>query len=158
MSTTRTVAVAALATAAATVLRPQVSLREDVVVLPGPPDEVIARLRNRLRSDDRVLAGDEHRAVCRFDGRAGVFPYHTIEVVTFELEAVTFEHLRGPFASCHERFDLSRTGGGSVLTHSGTFRLRGGLWTWPLAVGPVKRAFEHHVRTHLEQLRDEPGG
>ena len=68
---------------------------------------------------------------------------------------VTFEHLAGPFQSCHERFDLSATNTGSTVTHTGTFQLRGGIWTAALAVGPVKQAFEHHVQSHLQALSAE---
>jgi hypothetical protein len=37
-------------------------------------------------------------------------------------------------------------------THSGSFSLRGGLWTAALAICPVKKAFETHVRGHFDAL------
>lgn len=102
-----------------------------------------------------MIAGDDRRVVRRFSGRAGRLTYATVEIVGFEADAITFEHLRGPFAACHERFDLTSTATGSRVTHSGTFTLRGGLWTWPFAVLVVRRAFERHVREHLVGLRGE---
>jgi hypothetical protein len=36
-----------------------------------------------------------------------------------------------------------------------SFKLHGGLWTAPLALTLVRRAFETHVRGHLEALAEE---
>lgn len=136
-------------------VRPRIALAEDSVVLGRPPADVVELFRSRMRSGPEVVAASEDAVVRSFSGRAGAFPYHTVEIVRFEATAVTFEHLRGPFATCDERFDLTPTGDGSRLTHSGTFTLRGGLFTWPLAVGPVKRAFERHVQEHMADMADE---
>lgn len=136
-------------------IKPRVTLRQDQVVLAVPPDDVLVHLRERFSQGPGVVAADSNRVVRHFSGRAGPFPYRTVEIVSFEPGAITFEHLQGPFAACHERFDLTLTSTDTRLTHSGSFRLRGGIWTWPLAVGPIKRAFEDHVAEHLRRLRDE---
>lgn len=75
-------------------------------------------------------------------------------LVNFSDSQVTFDHLAGPFAKCHETFDLqpSADGLGTCLVHSGTYRLRGGLWTALLALGPVKMAFEAPVREHMQDI------
>lgn len=138
---------------------PTVALRRDVINFSVSPSVVVQSLKDGLGSDlQSVLAAGDDRLVRRFEGTAGRFTYQTVELVRFEPEAVTFEHLSGPFLSCDERFDVRATDGGSAVTHSGTFRLRGGLWTAALALGPVKRAFEEHVRSHLNELADELGG
>jgi len=146
---------AVAATLVGLAVKPRVHLREDHVLFAAPPDTVLAHFRARFADDPEVIAADADRLVRRFQGRAGPFPYRTVEIVGFESGAVTFEHLRGPFATGHERFDLTPSGAGTRLTHRGTFRLKGGLWTWPLAVGPVRRAFEAHVLAHLQTLQAE---
>ncbi len=133
---------------------PTVTLRPDSVDLPISPQDVLAHFRKRFADADNDIVADEgHRLVRRFAGRAGPFPYRTIELVTYETDAVTFEHLAGPFAVCEERFQLDSIESGTQLTHTGQFRLRGGLWTAPLALTGVRRAFEDHVHEHLEALR-----
>ena len=132
---------------------PTVTLRRDDVSIDAPPAVVVAELRKRFSSDENsILVGGGERLVRRFEGTAGRFSYHTVELVIFEPDGVTFEHLAGPFKSCHERFDLRATDTGSTITHTGSFRLRGGVWTAALAAGPVKHAFEHHVQLHLRAL------
>lgn len=96
--------------------------------------------------------------VRRFAGTAGRFRYRTVEVVSFESDAITFEHLRGPFFECRERFDVVAICDHSTVIHSEYFRLRGGLWLWPLARVAVRPTFERHVRDHLEQLGFELAG
>lgn len=110
------VAVAA-ATLAATAVRPNVSLDVDQVYLDRSPPDVLAHLRERLARSADVIADSGERAVYRFCGKAGRFSYVTIELITFEPAAISFEHLRGPFATCNERFELSPTVTGSRLTH-----------------------------------------
>ena len=146
-----------LAAAVGLLLRPIVTLAEERVEVGRPPGEVIRSFRDRMSSGDDVIAGGGDRVVRRFSGDAGRFRYRTVEVVSFAPTSITFEHLRGPFATCRERFDASPCGAGTVLTHSGTFALRGGLFTWPLARTAVKRAFEHHVREHMQSLVGEAG-
>lgn len=133
-------------------VHPDVRLSAGEVELGAGPEQVIAHLRDRLGRGEEVIATSEDAVVRRFSGRARQFRYATVEVVGFEPAAVTFEHLRGPFAACHERFGLTQARAGSRLTHAATFRLRGGLWTWPFAAVVVRRAFERHVREHLRAL------
>lgn len=121
----------------------------------APPSTVITELARRMSDGPDVIAADEHRVVRRFAGTAGRFLYQTVEIVSFQDDAVTFEHLRGPFAECREHSRLAPAGAGTRLTHSGSFRLRGGLWLWPLALCGVRPAFEHHVRHHLDQMSVE---
>ena len=140
---------------AALAARPQVRLAIDEADIDLPPEALLEQLRTRFLDarDGEILAAGVHSLVRRFSGRAGAFPYRTVELVRFEAAAVTFEHLSGPFAECSERFDLlSANDGGTTLVHSGTYRLRGGLFTAPLAFGPAKTAFEGHVRGHLQTM------
>ena len=136
---------------------PTVELRRDTVHLGRSAEHVIALLRERLLNADPgdILAAEQDRIVRRFAGSAGRFTYRTTELVTFESHGVTFEHLAGPFKTCHERFDLVNVGSGSTITHSGSFQLRGGIWTAPLALVPVKSAFEAHVLSHFEAMAAE---
>lgn len=137
-------------------LRREVRLTEDTVLVDAAPDEIVDRIRSRLSEGPDVLAVEHNRLVRRFSGRAGRFRYETVELVTYGPTTIGFEHLAGPFAQCCERFTLEHTDGGRTrMTHEGTFVLRGGLWTWPLARTAVKRAFEQHVHDHLIALRDE---
>lgn len=132
---------------------PTVSLARDEVEVARPPDQLLAEFRERFSSSpiDHLCAQPD-RLIRRFAGRAGAFSYRTVELVTYDDSGITFEHLAGPFSSCDERFDFAPCAIGTRITHSGTFRLRGGVWAAPLAVGPVKHAFEAHVRAHLEAL------
>lgn len=137
-------------------LSPTVNLRPDSVDLAAPPDLLLAHFRAQFAdAPNDTLASEEHRLVRRFSGRAGPFPYRTVELVTYHADAITFEHLAGPFSYCQERFQLDASGAGTRLTHTGSFRLRGGLVTAPLALTAVRRAFETHVRHHLEALAEE---
>lgn len=137
-------------------IRLGVRLAEDVVVVDVAPGELVERFRSRISDGPDVLAAERERLVRRFRGRAGHFRYETVESVTFDPTAILFEHLAGPFARCRETFSLEHVDGGRTrITHAGTFVLRGGLWTWPLARTAVKQAFERHVHEHLTLLRDE---
>ena len=140
----------------ATFVRPRIKLDEDSVEVGLAPAEMLAGLRDRFAaSPDDILASEPDRMVRRFAGSEGRFSYKTVEVVRFSETAVTFEHIAGPFSECNEEFQLTEIPGGTRLTHTGTFRLRGGLWTLPLAAGPVKKAFESHVRGHFETMAAE---
>lgn len=137
-------------------IRPRVELARDSIEVQASPEELIETFRKRFGdSPDDILAMEDDRLVRRFAGSEGKFTFNTVEVVRYEDAAITFEHLAGPFAECNERFDFQATPSGTMLTHSGSFRLRGGLWTAPLAIGPVKKAFEAHVRGHFENLAAE---
>ena len=141
------------ASVAALFVRPRVELARDSIEVQATPEELMETFRKRFSdSPDDILAMEDDRLVRRFAGSEGKFTFNTVEVVRYEKAAITFEHLAGPFAECNERFDFEATPSGTTLTHSGHFRLRGGLWTAPLAVGPVKKAFESHVRGHFENL------
>ena len=136
-------------------VRPRVELAEDSVDIGLPLERVLADMRERFASSpEDILAMEPNRMVRRFSGSEGKFSYKTVEVVRFENDAVTFEHVAGPFAECNERFQLTEIPGGTRLTHTGYFRLRGGLWTAPLAVGPVKKAFESHVNGHFQTMAE----
>ncbi len=147
-----TMAMTVLAALAARAVPMTIRLTPDKVVVRAGPDEVLAQFRGHLVENSDTIVAAERCVVARFRGRAGWFRYRTVELVTFESEAVTFEHLRGPFASCHERFQLAPTPTGTRVTHTGTFALRGGLWSWPFGVSVVKPVFEAHVRAHLQQM------
>lgn len=137
-------------------VRPKIQLAEDVVTIDASPDDLLADFRRRFTDDpDEILAMDEHRLVRRFSGKEGPYSFRTVELVTWETNAITFEHLTGPFTECHERFEVTACTTGAQVTHTGSFRLRGGLWTALLAVGPAKHAFEVHVHRHLDALATE---
>lgn len=137
-------------------LRPRVELAEDSVDVGLPLDELLVIFKERFASSpDDILAMEDTRLVRRFSGTEGQFSFNTIELVSYEDDAVTFEHLAGPFAECEERFQLTPIDGGTRLTHTGHFRLRGGLWTTPLALGPAKKAFENHVNGHFQTLANK---
>lgn len=136
--------------APAVVTRPAIPLRPSSVHTIDAPDAVVTRLRELVEADGGVIAaGDEH-VVARFVRRARWFPYRTVEKVAFRPDEVTFDHLRGPFHRCTERFRVEPApDGGSVVTHEGSFVMRGGLPGWLLGVVVVRRAFEDHVAAHL---------
>lgn len=143
----------ALSSMGALFVRPRIDLKEDSVEVGLEPDELLEEMRERFASSpEDILALEPDRLVRRFAGSEGTFSYKTIEVVRYERDAITFEHLAGPFAECKERFQLTPIPSGTRLTHTGHFRLRGGLWTLLLAVGPVKKAFETHVHGHFETM------
>jgi len=132
---------------------PTVRLAPESVSVDISAIEVIAEFRNRMSDGDDVVAASGDTVVRRFSGQAGHFRYSTVEVVRFGPTWLTFDHLKGPFKSCSERFEAVTTPQGAQLTHTGTFSLRGGLFTWPLARTAVKRAFEQHVRDHMQAFR-----
>ena len=134
---------------------PTVTLAEDTVVIDTSPEHLVGRFRELLGAGDDVIAAQQDRLVRRFHGQAGRFRYDTVEIVTFGPSSITFEHLAGPFARCAELFEFARGTTGTSVSHSGTYALRGGLWTWPLSRTAVKQAFERHVHEHLTSLRDE---
>ncbi len=134
---------------------PTIRLTPESVRVGISPTDVIAQFRARMSDGADVVAAGSDTVVRRFSGQAGHFRYSTVEVVTFGPTWLTFEHLKGPFKSCNERFEAAPTSDGAQLTHTGTFALRGGLLTWPLARTAVKRSFEQHVRDHMQALRLE---
>jgi hypothetical protein len=150
------VGLSAVATMAGLTVRPRVELARDSVEVALPPDELIEVFRERFAdSPGDILAIEPNRLVRRFAGTEGPFKFKTLEVVRYEDHAITFEHLAGPFYECNERFEFEATPSGTLLTHTGSFRLRGGLWTAGLAIGPVKKAFESHVHGHFQNLADQ---
>ena len=149
-------ALVGVATLAGLALSPTITLAKDEVDVPIPPDRLIEEFRRRFsESEADILASGGDRMVRRFAGKAGPFPYRTVELVEVHADAITFEHLSGPFSQCDERFQFTPVDEGTRITHTGTFQLRGGLWTAPLAIGPVKRAFEAHVHEHLVAMAAE---
>lgn len=153
----RPVPLLACAAAAYAALRwsPTVTLADDTVVVDASSERLVSRFRQRLSVGDDVIVAQQDRIVRRFHGQAGRFGYHTVEIVTFAPSSVTFEHLVGPFVRCTELFEFARVSAGTSVSHSGSYALRGGLWTWPLSRTMVKSAFERHVHHHLIALGDE---
>jgi hypothetical protein len=138
--------------AAALSIRPAVPLRPHAVRTDDPPSAVLDHLRQQLEAQGDAVAADGQRIVIHFAGEAGMFRYRTVELVSFLPDAVTFEHLRGPFKECRERFHVTPgSGGGSVVTHDGTFTMRMGLFGWLLGVTVVRPSFERHVAAHMAQ-------
>ena len=129
-------------------------LRPHTVEVRASRERVVARLREKLGSGDLLLASGD-AFVARFSGRAGVFRYATVELVTFTPDEVRFEHLGGTFVSCSERFLLREAEGRTQLVHLGEFRLRGGLVAWLLAGRAVRSGFEVYVAQQLDALASE---
>lgn len=150
------IGLAATGTLAGLALSPTVTLRPEAVDIAIAPGQLLDDFRARLgAATDEIMADGGDRLVRRFEGTAGPFHYRTVELVTFAADGVTFDHLAGPFSYCHERFSFDPVATGTRIVHTGTFRLRGGVWTAPLALTGVRRAFETHVRRHLEELATE---
>jgi hypothetical protein len=111
------------------------------------------RLQAQMRGDlvSRLLVQDANAAVARFEGRAGIFRYETVELIRFSDQGVTFEHLRGPFRSCIERFEfVPLADGAHALEHRGTFVMRGGLLGWLFGVLVIRGAFDRLVASHMQ--------
>lgn len=143
-------------TLAGVTIGPTVTLRADTIDIAVTPAELLDNFRARFgAAKNEIIANDGDRLVRRFEGKAGPFPYCTLELVTYHADGITFDHLAGPFSRCHERFSFERGTTGTRVIHTGNFRLRGGIWTAPLALTGVRRAFETHVRQHLETLATE---
>lgn len=103
------------------------------------------RIRQHFESGN-VLVRDGDRLVARFGGNAGPFGFRTVELITFAVSEVTFEHLGGTFQACWERFAVEPADQGRArLAHEGWFVMRGGLWGWLLGLMAVRRLFVQHV-------------
>jgi hypothetical protein len=144
-----------VAAAAASRIRPTITLRRDEVRSAAAADEVVDRLRTRMLGDGDVVAADGEGAVVRFPGRAGPFRYRTVEVVRFSDSRVTFQHLEGPFHRCRETIDVEPDGGGATIAHEGELAMRGGLIGWLFGLALVRPLFERHVADHLRALADD---
>lgn len=132
-----------------------VTLRRQEVHLDADVITVLSRLRDRLGAGSDVVAAEGDRIVRRFAGSAGRFEFATVELLEFDDDGISFQHLRGPFAACRERFDLRASEQGSLLIHTGTFSMKGGAWSWLFGVAFVKPAFDAHVRQHMLDLQQE---
>jgi hypothetical protein len=94
---------------------------------------------------------DANAAVARFEDRAGIFRYETVELIRFSDQGVTFEHLRGPFRSCIERFEfVLLVDGAYAFEHRGTFVMRGGLLGWLFGVLVIRGVFDRLVASHMQ--------
>jgi hypothetical protein len=119
------------------------------VRLEQTPVQLQAQMRGGLAS--RLLVQDANAAVARFEGRAGFFRYETVELIRFSDQGVTFEHLRGPFRSCIERFNFVPLADGAyAFEHRGTFVMRGGLLGWLFGVLVIRGVFDRLVATHMQ--------
>src|SRR2546425_9788761 len=64
-------------------------------------------------------------------------------------QGVTFEHLRGPFQSCVERFEFVPLADGAYeFEHQGTFVMRGGSLGWLFGILVIRGVFDRHVAKH----------
>src|SRR5713226_4006467 len=86
------------AAAARRIPGPPITLPVRRVRLEQTPEQLQAQMRGGLAS--RLLVQNTNAAVARFEGRAGIFRYETVELIRFSDQGVAFEHLRGPFQSC----------------------------------------------------------
>ena len=134
-------------------VRPSIDLGCDSVAFPGEsPNDIMSRFRERLGNKSDIVAAEQDRMVAHFAGKAGPVPYKTLEIVGFEKQRVSFEHLTGPFLACTEAFEIDGSEEGSSVTHAGQFTMRGGLLGWVLGRLWVLRLFRQHVKTELEQM------
>ncbi|MHB1784991.1 MAG: hypothetical protein ACYCS7_02430 [Acidimicrobiales bacterium] len=139
-------------TVGTTVRHPPVRLHPSSIRIGETPEEVVRRFREQLEIGGEVVAAGDGHIVARFVGRAGIFRYRTVELVSFGPDGVAFEHLQGPFRDCHERFRAEPVeGGGSVVTHEGSFTMRWGLLGWLLGATIVRGTFEDHVAAHMAE-------
>ena len=128
---------------------PPITLPVRRVRLEQTPEQMKAQMRGGLAS--RLLVQDANAAVARFEGRAGIFHYETVELIRFSDQGVMFEHLRGPFRSCIERFEFVPLADGAyALEHRGTFVMRGGLLGWLFGVLVIRGVFDRLVATHMQ--------
>jgi hypothetical protein len=70
---------------------PPIALPVRRVHLEQTPEQMQAQMRGGLAS--RLLVQDANEAVARFDGRAGIFRYETVELIHFSDQGVTFDRL-----------------------------------------------------------------
>jgi hypothetical protein len=113
------------------------------------PEQMKAQMRDGLAS--RLLIQDANAAVAQFEGGAGIFRYETVELIRFSDQGVTFEHLRGPFQSCVERFEfVPLADGGYAFEHQGTFVMRGGWLGWLFGILVIRGVFDRLVATHMQ--------
>jgi hypothetical protein len=132
---------------------PPITLPVRRVRLVQTPEQLQAQMRGGLAS--RLLVQDANAAVARFEGWAGFFRYETVELIRFSDQGVTFEHLRGPFRSCIERFSFMPLADGAyALEHRGTFVMRGGLLGWLFGILVIRGAFDRLVATHMQHSSD----
>jgi hypothetical protein len=137
-------------------VRPPVRLGRVVVPADVPVETLRQRLIDRLDQADVVARGDGV-TIAAFQGRAGPFPYHTLEEVRATPDGVTFRHLRGPLPRVEETIAVTPTGPRTAsLVHTGTVEVRGGLVGWIFGVLVVRPVFDAHARSHLAQIADRP--
>jgi hypothetical protein len=128
---------------------PPITLPVRRVRLEQTPEQLRAQMRGGLAS--RLLVQNANAAVARFEGRAGFFRYETVELICFSDQGVTFEHLRGPFRSCIERFNFVPLADGAyAFEHRGTFVMCGGLLGWLFGVLVIRGVFDRLVATHMQ--------
>jgi hypothetical protein len=152
----RTIAVVALAAAVASARRsPPIRLRPVELAFPTAPADVVARFERKLLDSGKVERSLPGEYIGRFSGQAGPFSYDTRELVRVEGTTITFDHLEGPFRTCVERFGVRPDHGASkrsVVTHEGTFTMRGGLAGWLLGISVVRGLFERLVEREMHAM------
>src|SRR5690242_12919343 len=136
-------------------MHPRIPMRRHSVVLDGQTDEVMRRIRTHFEAGN-VLVREDDRIVDRFGGTEGGLAFHTVELITFAGQEVTFEHLGGTFYGCWERFWVQPAGQAKTeLAHEGWFAMRGGLVGWLLGIAIVRRLFVKNVEQAMRGF--EPG-
>ena len=97
-------ALAIVGTLAGLSVGPTVTLRRDEVDIPVSPDVLLADFRARFAdAEEEIIVNGGDTLVRRFSGRAGPFPYRTVELVTHHHDSITFDHLAGPFVKSEGR-------------------------------------------------------
>lgn len=118
-----------------------------------PAERVLADLQAGLESSPNVVLRSKDGIVARFEGKAGRFSYHTVELVRFTDRHITFQHLQGPFKSSIESIEVVELEyGRTTLEHRGQFVMRAGIAGWLLGRLVVRRVFERLAASHMEGI------
>ncbi len=132
---------------------PPIHLKPQRLQTESSAEQVLADLQAGIESAPHVVLRSKDGIVARFEGKAGPFSYHTVELVRFTDRRLTFEHLRGPFKSSVESIEVVELEDGrSALEHRGQFVMRGGIAGWLLGGLVVRRLFERLVASHMEGI------
>jgi hypothetical protein len=124
----------------------------------APVSAVMEDFRSRLTEMPGVICQVADTVVARFSGRVGPYRGHTVEVVRFEVDSLTFEHLAGPFRACHEIFAVRPdTDDTAIVEHRGWLVMKFGPLGWLAGLLLARPAFDRVIARELQGLADRLG-